>query len=280
MTQSDPLSLLEALQDLDEPRALEILDRNPDPELALASGKRGSAMSLALRLAMPEAASRLLSRAPAEALREIDSYGWSLLTQAARAGHLEALKLISAVDSPSVIRHPGGVSALMCAAEGGDMACVEFLLPLSDLRARDCYGLGPLEFAAKGRDPRVAEFFLAAGCPPNPPGDGANALMVAAERGRAEMVELLLPISELRRGSDDKGWTSALSLAMENEEWECADLIAQASPLEEAREAHRQGLEQGGRLIKTEARMALEEARALEGSARPAPASRGPSRGI
>lgn len=266
----------EALLSWDEPGCLLALDNGADPLLKNA-GLDASTLSMALRWAMPELASRVL---PHSDLLESDGYGWTLLTQAARAGHLQALKAISAVDSPMIARHPGGVTALMCAAAGGSLECVEFLLPLSDLGARDCYGIGPLEFAAKGRSVEILRLFLEAGLPVNPPGHGSNALMIAAERGRLEAVEILLPMSDLRRGSATEGGTSALSLAVENEHWDVADILAEASPLAEALAAQEACRELGGRMAKTEARAAREEALIIEKSTRSAPSRGRPTAGI
>lgn len=265
-----------ALMDMDEAACLETLDHGADPRyvnrLNEGFSKLGqtieleSALSMALRWAMPDLVSRLLPLT--DWARESDP---ELLLQAARSGHLEALKAICEHQNPRLIKHKGGVSALMNAASSDNIECAKFLIPLSDLNARDRFGHGPLEFAAHCRSVAMINFFLDAGLPPNPPGEGYNALLIAAERGRLALVERLLPISDLRRGSEANGWTNAVVLALENEHWDCADAISEASPLPEALAADKLSESMGVTLARASARAARQQAGELDKVAISAP---------
>ena len=232
-----------ALHRYDEAGALAALRDGADPsgeDEQADPHRRTSSLGRALGMRMEELARELLPRSD---LLALDHHGWSVLTSAASAGNLEALKAIAAVDDPGRIRHEGGVSALMCAAESGSMPCVEFLAPISNIFARDCYGLSALEFAAKTGSVEALRFFLDAGLPPDNPA-GPSALSVAAERGRSEAVAFLLPLTDLarrcpvpRRGARLGETVLEELLRAPEDSPRALDLVARASPFEEAERA-------------------------------------------
>lgn len=180
-----------AIESFDEEKALaslaEGLGRGCDMGGKIAGG-RSIPLVRALGLRMERLARMLM---PVSDLRWIDDYGWSVLSKAAEAGNLEVLTAAATVDDPSVVRHPGGVSALMCAAESGSLKCLAFLAPISPVFARDCYGLSALEFAAKGGEPRMIEACLRLGLRLRNP-EGSTCLMLAGERGRARMLSEII----------------------------------------------------------------------------------------
>lgn len=270
MAQADE-SLIAALIDRDEAGAIAAIRRGADPRLGARLGAGGEVeelsgdtpLSIALRSDMPRLASMLL---PGSDLLHADSDGWSVLGDAAAAGHMEVLRAAAAVDDPRATRHPGGVTALMQAAERGRMEAIEFLVPLSDLAARDRFGLGALEWAAKGWSLEALDFMLSAGLPVDPPGDGSTALMVAASRNRAKLVQRLLPLGDPWRvggATSVAGPEDALGMALENDAWECVDLLAALAPAWRAREAMDRGLAEGVPMPATRAALAREEAKEL-----------------
>lgn len=264
------LHFANALISGNEKEALEALANGAEPAASYFPGGE-SALMRAIRQSFLSLTEKLL---PLFDLTELTGDGWSPLTAAAEAGNLSALRAIAAVDNPRAIRHQGGVSALMCSAGSGSVDCARFLLPLSDPHARDCYGCGPLEWAAKNRFTLdTLNLFLELGLDPNAPG-GYTALMVAAERGNRAAVERLIPLSDLDRlESPSNAHTTprkAVEMAAENEQWECVDLLAAAGPAGEIALYARQALIAGERLPLCEARLAQEEARLLDGAAGPA----------
>jgi ankyrin repeat protein len=270
MAQADE-SLIAALIGRDEAGAIKALRRGADPRLGARLGAGGEVeelrgdtpLAIALRSNLPRLASMLLAGSD---LLHADSHGWSVLGDAAAAGHMEVLRAAAAVDDPRATRHPGGVTALMQAAERGHMEAIEFLVPLSDLAARDRFGLGALEWAAKGRSLEAVDFMLTAGLPVDPPGSGSSALMVAASRNRAKLVRRLLPLGDpWRRGGATAvaGPEDAVGMALESDAWECVDLLAALAPARRAREALDRGLAEGAAMPATRAALAAWEAREL-----------------
>ena len=114
-----------------------------------------------------------------------NSDGDTALILAARAEHANIVKLLDPTDER-------GVTALMRAAEKGDVKAVRALIPLQ-----------------KGR--KTGSF-----C------DNRTALMMAAARGHAKVVKLLV---EYESGMKDENGYTALMLAAENDHTDCVKLL-------------------------------------------------------
>ena len=89
-----------------------------------------------------------------------------------------------------------GRTALMYAAENGHMSCVQLLLPVSDVLAKDEDGLTALICAAANGNTSCLDLLLLVGDALAKDRDGWSALMCATTYGRSLCVQLLLPVSD------------------------------------------------------------------------------------
>lgn len=257
-----------ALYSAREDDALRALVRGASPFKRGSRGGEESPLVASLSRGMEGVALVLAKRASRGDLLWEDPYGWSPLTSAARAGSLDVLRIVAAVDDPAQCRHPGGVTALMCAAESGSLPCLEFLLPASDVEARDAFGLGALEFAAKGRSMAMLERLLGLGLSPDSR-MGPTPLMVAAERGILELVERLLDVCDPLAEHPRDGQT-ALGIALAQIEMSpaVADAIAAQCGVEAMGRALRVAAEAGVDLPRCGRALAEREALDIAGEVR------------
>lgn len=220
------------------------------------AGRMPSPLMRALDLNLHKVADVLL---PLSDLAYADEFGWSVLTSAAAHAKLPMLRAICEADDPRIIRHSGGVSAFMLAAEYGLMDNLAFLADQSDIHARDCFGLGALEFAAKGQSAEIIDYLLSLGLRATNP-HGPNALMVAVSRRRSDLIEKLLPLSNIHEREPRKNQT-ALDMHIEEfldspiDEAPTLDLLAHASDLTAARNALQTADKNGVDLPSTRARI-------------------------
>ncbi|EET02674.1 Hypothetical protein GL50581_61 [Giardia duodenalis ATCC 50581] len=122
-----------------------------------------------------------------------NSDGDTALMIAAKAGHADIVELLDPTDK-------NGVTALMRAAERGDLETVKALIPLQKRKTAGCV--------------KINRWFIVHG----------TALMMAATRGYAEVVRLLV---EHEGGmKDNAGWT-ALMFATKSGYADCVELLAE-----------------------------------------------------
>lgn len=260
---------VEAFSQWEEDRLIEAIRDGAD---ITDGGRIPTPLMRALDLNLLEAAEVLFHLCD---LTHVDELGWSVLTSAAAHANLPMLKAICAVDDPGIIRHSGGVSAFMCAAESGQMDKLVFLIDRSDIHARDCFGLGALEFAAKGRSLETIDYLLSLGLSTSNP-HGPNALMIAVTRHHHELSEKLLPLSNIHEREPSKGQT-VLDIQIEEflddpiEEARMLDLLAHESDLTAATHALQTAQNKGVDLPQTRARI---ERIALEANTAAGPASK------
>jgi ankyrin repeat protein len=103
----------------------------------------------------------------------------------------------------------GGRTALMFAAEGGDLGLVDQLLDAgASVEAMNQYRGNALLFAAKGGDVAVTRRLIAAGADVNHVADlGWTALLVAAAKGNADVCLVLVEAGANPNAQDKNGWT-------------------------------------------------------------------------
>jgi hypothetical protein len=133
----------------------------------------------------------------------------------------------------------------MKAAESGSRECFDFLAPISPVFARDCYGLSALEFAAKGYEPAMIGACLALGLPMLNP-EGSTCLMVAGERGRAEMlVEIIGCEDAFEPGAKNETVFSMMADPRMAGDRDDFDQVLMALPVDARDKAARQALKEG-----------------------------------
>src|SRR5476651_129159 len=184
------------------------------------------------------------------------------LLAAVVAGDLETVELLAPIEARK--KNADGHTALMLAAFFGNAACVERLLPFSDIDAQDEHGECALSCAAgegfaecvallapiadatllndRGRTPLMQAAVmghadvirvLARASDANLQGShGYTALMWAVCDQQHACIEALLPASDAKIISDHG--RMAIDLAAEREDWRAADLLAEKSPRDKA----------------------------------------------
>ena len=126
-------------------------------------------------------------------MREVN---WDVrLLTAAKDGDADGVAAALREGANPLVRNSKGMTALMAAAECGDMDCVGVLLGVSDTKGKD--------------------------------NDGMTALMYAARKGAWDCVGVLLPLSDAKEGNGD-GWT-ALMLAASHGHLECMEALLPGS---------------------------------------------------
>jgi ankyrin repeat protein len=230
------------------------------------------ALTLAARGGHAECVRILLPLSLAKASAAAEKGGGTALMAAARGGHAECVRILLEAADPN---HEGagvddGRTALSLAIEGGHAECAALLAPVTDMgiRARaghDCVGLDALQLAAaRGHaecvrallpfcDPRetaragfadasrstalsrlgVSQSLMASDL------DGRTALMIAASRGHADCVEILLPASDPSAVSPNGA--DALMLAADKGHARCVGLLLPASDPKQATPANKGG---------------------------------------
>jgi ankyrin repeat protein len=207
--------------------------------------------------------------------RAANDNGCDALQTAARAGQARAVDRLLPLCDP-LSADPAGKTALMTAAERGHPECVRLLLPHSDARTRersgfDALGLAagnghkdavaelashcdatirssqdgysPLMLAAKRGDAGVVAVLLGVSRVDDTTDRGLTALMLAAMAGSLECVRLLLPASDATKTASPNffpsrlGRPDAFALAVDRECWPCADFLARGIEAERLREA-------------------------------------------
>ena len=160
---------------------------------------------------------------------------YSGLRFAAKSGAVEVVKLLSSrCDASGRSFAENGSTPLMCAASSrkpGSAQCVEYLLPLSDLRRVDHNGRDPLMRAARSGFPKSVELLLGRFSGHWVDKAGMDALMHAACRGDAEAVGLLLDWSDASR-KDSCGATALMWAAKKGAPESVAKLLSVSNPLE------------------------------------------------
>lgn len=110
----------------------------------------------------------------------------------------------NAAQLKALLLHPGckpratdsmGITALMMAATCGYDACVQLLLPLSDVAGRDENGMTVLMRAAAYGQASCLQLLLPTSDAMSQDKAGMTALMWAANRGNSDCIQLLLPVS-------------------------------------------------------------------------------------
>jgi len=171
-----------------------------------------------------------------------DERGFNAFLAAASCGSLECLRALAPRSTPRTCGGHGpirGWTALHCAAAGGHLDCVEFLLPPADalggvridakravIRDKEA-GWSALMLAATRDNLACVEALLPWSDPRQASERGKTALMLAAERGDLAATRLLLPGSD-PRVLDSEGH-SALSRALSRGHAECAALLLPVS---------------------------------------------------
>jgi len=127
--------------------------------------------------------------------------------------------------------HGAAYDALAATAlDDHDRAAQLLAADQSVVQARDCQQATPLHWAIQTDHPRMLEFWLTAGVPPDTTNAaGQTALHLAAAAGKAEPVKMLLAAHAATVIRDLKGQTP-LQAAMQNEQAECIHLLLLADP--------------------------------------------------
>jgi len=172
--------------------------------------------------------------------------------------HLRALLNKKSIDRVALIhelracgasvkeRDRNGDTALMLAAQAQDADCVELLLPLSDVGAKNNRGETALMHAA-GAGIAVMKLLLPRSDPKSVSRNGRSALMFAVGATNLECVNALLPVSDVlamnNKGAD--AFEMALSIAefgdnfadVENGDWMVVEKLASFVEIERLRES-------------------------------------------
>lgn len=129
--------------------------------------------------------------------------------QALKTKDLPALERLLAEGADPAWTAEGGRTALMFAAEGGDLGLVDKLLAAgAPVDAANRYHGNALMFAAKGGDVPVTRRLIAAGADVNHVADlGWTALLVAAAKGNADVALVLIEQGADANARDKNGWT-------------------------------------------------------------------------
>ena len=163
--------------------------------------------------------------------------GYSLLDLAADAGasRVAALLLANGATADRPGRPEGFPSALLFAANGqepGHVACVEMLLPLSDLAAVDSSKSTALHRAAQSGAPKNVELLLAAGARADARdtmGRTPLSRAILSENESLAKVGLLLPASDAKN-TDDRGM-APLALAARRRDSDAVERLRALLPL-------------------------------------------------
>lgn len=140
---------------------------------------------------------RLLGSYPQTFAGDMIVDGSSPIIEAARAGHLEIVRMLVEHDPPAAVNLPDGEgrTALLCAAESGQIRVVNYLAELGStyLESRDARGQTALVAAAINGHLNVVLTLAAGRFWTSELVD--SALCAAAEAGQVDVVGLLLPIA-------------------------------------------------------------------------------------
>lgn len=130
-------------------------------------------------------------------------------TEALKAQDLPELQRLLAAGADPAWATDSGRTALMYAAQGGDLALVDGLLDAgAPVEALNRYHGNALMFAAKGGDVAVTRRLVAAGADVNHVADlGWTALLVAAAKGNADVSLALIEAGADPNARDKNGWT-------------------------------------------------------------------------
>lgn len=155
------------------------------------------ALSNAAKRGLGDMVTRLLRNYPQIFAGDMTVDGSSPIIEAARAGHLEIVRMLVEHDPPADVNLPDGEgrTALLCAAENGQIRVVNYLAELGStyLESRDARGRTALVAAAINGHLNVVltlapgRFWM--------PELVDSALCAAAEAGQVDVVGLLLPIA-------------------------------------------------------------------------------------
>lgn len=152
-------------------------------------------------------------------------YGVTALIQAANRGHDACVELLIPVSDVRA-GDLGGATALSMAAIGGHVRCVELLLAATPPATEDALDGRPLSAAARGGSRACVEMLLGrygadARCP-----QGMTPLMHAIQAGREECVAALLPHSDLdAKQSEPESRGTAEDFAKRDSRWEFVRMI-------------------------------------------------------
>ena len=154
-----------------------------------------------------------------ELLDPTDEDGVTALMRAAEKNDVEVVKAL--VIKQRKLRDSDGKTALIHAAERGSIGAVKILLE-HEKGIKDKQGRTALCYTLKNKHLEAAKTII----PHEDPTDenGTTALMRAADRGDAEMVELLAP---LQKGAKDKDGDTAFIHALRNKHEDIAAILGE-----------------------------------------------------
>jgi ankyrin repeat protein len=139
----------------------------------------------------------------------------ALQNAVARGDPERAESLIAAGANPQK-KNQIGMSLLMTAAAGADVALVKKLVPYSEIDARDNDGVTALMLATRSGFASTLSALLAAGADPLAVDKrGRSALAWAMRRGAIKEAELLAPLSDLEQKDDEGGTLDDLAEVFE-----------------------------------------------------------------
>lgn len=185
--------------------------------------------------ANPGETAEVSGRAGSEILNAADHAGWTALQHAASRGQSQAVRLLLDAGARADLQNRFGWTALMLAAENGDLPTADVLAAApvasapvasappptsggasggnSGLEAADTQGTTALYLAASRGDAAMARLLLSHHANPNSRrSDGRTPLMAACERGSLEVVEALVAAGADVNAATPTGET-ALALA-------------------------------------------------------------------
>ncbi|EFO63702.1 Kinase, NEK [Giardia lamblia P15] len=146
-----------------------------------------------------------------------DEQGMTGLMHAARQGHLGPVKLLA--EKEKGLQDRNGWTALMHAAQKGSLEVVKILLE-HEKGVEDDQNHNALYYALKNGHPEAAKVIIPHEDPTDE--DGVTALMRAAAKGDAGMVELLAPV---QKGLKDKNGNTAFMHALRNKHRDTAVVL-------------------------------------------------------
>jgi ankyrin repeat protein len=152
--------------------------------------------------------------------------GWTPLFLAVRKGHKEIVELLLGLEKADVNKTPNRMALLRYAVEKGYKDFVEFLLGISTDASKMTDRWPLLALIAANRHRGVAELLGSEEIDLDAKGDNYNTtlLMVAAQRGHGDLVELLLNAGAEIHAKGHSGST-ALMEAVEHDQEEIVELL-------------------------------------------------------
>ncbi|CAK0800614.1 unnamed protein product [Prorocentrum cordatum] len=149
-----------------------------------------------------------------------DPEGISALMHAAQGGNLQVVSFLVEKGARIAAKDDTGETALMKACKDGHVDIVQYLMNAQVMQRRKIAGpltlIGDVEMTIANEKRRVLDM---------KDDEGVNALMKAAEQGESDVVRLLLDEGASPDAKDDEGWNVLMWAALQGHEDICEMLV-------------------------------------------------------